>query len=371
MAGACVLVALSACDGSLGTQRCAFGPERVVADGTGSFIRAVALARRGRELTAAWTDASGTWVAPLGDDGAAPRRKVRVGPPAESLDLSAAPSGYTIAMLFPGDPIWAGGSAQTRALDRDGRPLGPPVKLGRAGCYSRGITIAGRERDGLVAWQDGTPGDLAIMVAAGAGEPIRLSPRDVDGCCPSFGLVDGQPVLVWSQHRLGPVPERAAVQALRFGAAGEREGPFTIVETEVDEPWPAIAEGPGGFGLIYRDRRRRDRYEQAYFVRADLGGHTLSRPVGVGRYNGRARAVLMNAGDLWASVSPRNLRKTLMLGFDRFALDGQRIGAQLHIFAHDIRFTDVDALTMGTRYVLLYSEDRPRQRVWLSQVRCR
>jgi len=43
----------------------------------------------------------------------------------------------------------------------------------------------------------------------------------------------------------------------------------------------------------------------------------------------------------------------------------------LHVFANQVRFTDVDALRVGTRYLLLYAEDEPRQRVWLAAIRCR
>ncbi len=79
----------------------------------------------------------------------------------------------------------------------------------------------------------------------------------------------------------------------------------------------------------------------------------------------------MNAGRIWTAVESRSLGRALILGFDRFDVGGRRVGAQLHIFAYRVRFTDVDGLILGKRYLLLYSEDRPRQRVWFSQVRCR
>jgi hypothetical protein len=365
------LLVLGSCRGPLGTQRCAFGPERVVVEGTGSFIRAVSLARRGRELLAAWTDASGTWVTRLDEDGAARERGVRVGPPAESLDLVGVGSGYRIAMLFPGDPIWGGGSAQTRELGVNGRPRGPSIRHGRAGCYSRGISLADHARGGMVAWQDGTPGELAVMVSGITGKPTRITPAEVDGCCPVFGVLRGAPVLFWAQHGLEAEPAKATVSMQRL-RPGEVPGPPTaIVETAVGDAWPAFAEDARGFGLIYRDRRATDRYEQLFFLHADTAGAVLSDPVSVGRYNGRTRGVLMNAGPIWAAVEGRTLGRAAILGFDRFDGVGERIGAQLHIFAYDVRFTDVDALRLGTRYLLLYSEDRPRQRVWSAPVKCR
>jgi hypothetical protein len=155
------------------------------------------------------------------------------------------------------------------------------------------------------------------------------------------------------------------------GEARPSEGPQEIAESRLAESWPAAVECGGDMAFVYRDRRGGDSRDQLFLGRLSASGEVLRRPQRVARFDGRSRASLLTNGHVVASVALRSWSKEWILGFDRFDCAGQRQGAELHVFANQVRFTDVDALRVGTRYLLLYAEDEPEQRVWLAAIHCR
>lgn len=362
-----------ACGENRLTQRCRYGPERVIVKGGGSYITSVALAHQAGDLLAAWTDKSGTWVLPIADDGQERGKAQRVGPPSASIDLSTGESGYVIAMLRPGHPIWGGGTAMSRELDCLGCPQGSILTHGRAGCYSKGISIVDTPRGALVAWNDGTPSDLAVMMSHGEGDATEVSSQGTNGCCPVFGRLGGSPVLLWGQYTLSRDRAESAVQLQKLDADGAISGPpRSIADSSVEETWPTLVSSPDGTsGVMYRDEHPDYVTPQGYFLRLDGRGEAISEPLRICRYDGQTRAVLMTTGKVWVNIAVRSWAREWILGLDRFEPDGKRIGAQLHVFADHVKYTDVDAVRIGTKYALLFAEDHPKQRIWFAQVRCR
>jgi hypothetical protein len=261
----------------------------------------------------------------------------------------------------------------SREIDDLGCPVDEIVSHGRAGCYSKGISSVDTPSGALVAWQDGTPSDLAVMMTRGDGDAVRVSTNGSNACCPVFGQLGESTALLWGEYSISGDDIDSAVLLQRLGDDGERENaPHTLATSAVAETWPVIASSPdGSSGLIYRDKHPEHMSPQAYFLRLGVRAKAFSDPIRICRYDGPTRAVLMTTGEVWVNIAVRSWAREWILGFDRFEPDGARIGAQLHVFADHVRFTDVDALRVGTKYTVLFAEDHPRQRVWFAQVRCR
>ncbi len=164
-----VVIVLGACGRGPRVQRCRFGAEKLIA-ASGSFIRAVTLAVGHDRLLAAWSDGAGTMVQSLLLNGTSARQATKVGPTAMSLDATTISSGFQLGMVIPGHRIWGGGEAKVLSLSKNGAPIEEAMSLGRAGAYSRGISVASNS---LTLWHDGTPGDPALMMRS-------QSPRDAD-----------------------------------------------------------------------------------------------------------------------------------------------------------------------------------------------
>lgn len=261
----------------------------------------------------------------------------------------------------------------SRELDQLGRPRGDIVNHGRAGCYSKGISIVDTPWGALVAWQDGTPGDLAVEMSRGQGDSTEVSSVEVNGCCPVFGNIAETPVLLWGEYSLSREQTKSVVMLQQLDERGARSGPPRVIaQSGVEETWPSITSSPDGTsGVIYRGEHPEHMNPQAFFLRLDARGKAISKPLRICRYDGQTRAVLMTTGRVWVNIAVRSWAREWILGFDRFEPDGKRIGAQLHVFADHVKFTDVDAIRIGTKYGLLFAEDHPKQRVWFAQVACR
>ena len=365
-----MVLVVAGCEEPRLRQLCRFGPERTVARGGGSFIRGVSLARQGRRYLAVWTDAAGTQARALDEEGRPLGPPHQIGRPAVAVDVEAAPGGYVVGVLRRGSLIWGGGDAAVIEVDFDGRRTGEETLVGRAGYYSRGLdVVVGATGTPVMVWQDGTPGDLAVRLAGAGEEVIRLSPRSVNACCPTLLDRGDHLIAAWGQYEVQqPV---ARVVGRRLSPTGEPEGePTQLVETVVQAPWPALTAVEGGFGMVYRDRRRFDTRDQLVFRRFSDELHQEGSSHRVGRYNGRTRATLLTNGEVWAAFTLRSWSDEWIVALDRFSGEGERIGAQLHVFADEVVFTDVDVLRHRDRYVLLMAEERPRTRVQIAPINC-
>lgn len=342
----------------------------MVVRGSGSYIRAVALALGDDSLLAAWTDAGGTMVQPLDLEGNSRGRPRKVGPSAESLDLVALSDGYALSILVQGDLIWGGGGAFLQLLDDRGEPTGGPLELGRAGVFSKGIAVAKVNSTPLVVWQDGVPGSLVVKAKTEGLPTTILSDIERNGCCPHV-VADGDGfITAWGEFVVNR--SVAKIMVRRFGKDGVPLAESSeVLETRVQEPWPALTVLNDGFGMIYRDRTSQRSLENLFFARFDDENRPIIEPSHLGRYDGPTRGVLLTAGEILMAFEVRSWSRERIIGFDRFDGQGTRIGAQAHLFFDHLRLTDVDGLRQGTRYVVLYAEDQPRQAVWLTELRCR
>lgn len=345
--------------------------EDVVAEGWGSYVREVALARDRRGLLAVWSDASGTWAEPLDLEGRPAARARRVAPPVESLDLAATPDGFALALLARADLFAGGGGAELLRLDRRGAPRGLPVRLGQAGAYSKSIAVAHLGTATAVVWHDGTPGDPAVWLASPGGRARRLSSTQHNGCCPDLAASPTGGLVVWGEHEVDDEVS-GRVLGQRLDPSGSPRGAAVVLaRSQEAETWPILFAEGGRYGLGYRDLDDDDPRPQLFFApfAGEWGRQGPRRRIG--RYDGPTRGVVLAGGPHLAATEVRSWSREQIIALDRFEHDGERVGAQSHIFFDRVYFTDVDAVAVGTRYLLLYGEDQPHQRVWLGQIGCR
>lgn len=359
----------SSCEQPRLEQLCRFGNERLLVSGGGSLIHDVELVRTPRGMLAAWTDASGTHVMPLDEEGvpSGPRREV--GPPARSLDLTPYRSEYLLGVLRPGDLVWGGGSAFLVQLDGSGATRRSIRPLGRAGYYSRGIAVGESRGVPVVLWSDGVPGDVSVRLARGQGEPVRLSSPGSNGCCPSLVEIAGETHAMWGQYEVERSGSSVVLMNLEQSETAREHR--VLVSATVAEPWPVATSTDGGLDLVYRSRRQWDTRDQLVFTRFDSQLQTTLSATRLGRYDGPTAATLLTNGSVWVSVAIRSWSREMIVALDRFNGLGERLGAEMHVFADEVRFTDVDAIRVNDRYVFIYAEDEPSQRIWLAEARCR
>lgn len=312
-------------------QKCHYGQEILVHQGSGSYIREVSLEGDHRGLLAAWTDASGTWVRPLDTQGNARSTAVKVGPAAQSLSLAKSNDGFSIGLIRPGHLIWAKGAAYLRRLGPSGNPLGDLEVLGRAGVYSEGISVASGEDHGIVLWNDGVPGDLSIRAAPFGSKSIRLSRENMNACCPFVtSSVEGF-IALWGEYSFDK--DDSSIMLQKFSKNGALIGKAqTLIKTKVNVSWPSLVSSEDEMSLIYRDKRQGDRLEQLFFARFDHRAEPLQEPKRLGRFDGKTQATLLRTGNVFFALAVRSWSKEMILGVNRFNPQGQRIGAEFHVF---------------------------------------
>ncbi len=351
-------------------QRCHYASERVLFEGGGTYIRSVSLSRGPRNILAGWTDAEGVRVQPLSRDGEPLGRPVRVASPAESIDVAPQGEGFVIAALLPGDLFAGGGTALLRTVDERGSPTSPPVMLGRAGTYSKGIAVAPGPAGPMVLWNDGVPGDPSVKQhVSGLSAPRRLSSRRRNGCCPHVVATEQGYLAAWGEYLV--TDPSGWVMAQRFDSEGSPlSDPVVITRTRTREAWPSLEPTPDGFALMYRDRLEDSTLDGLFFMRFGEGDERVVGPIHLGRYDGPTRGVLLSTSEVFVTVAVRSWARERILGIDRFDWLGNRIGAEMHVYFDYLRLTDADAIRDGTRYILVFSEDNPNQKVWWATVQC-
>ncbi|HEX6243326.1 MAG TPA: hypothetical protein VFZ61_20575, partial [Polyangiales bacterium] len=304
------------------SARCSLGEAECVAASAAARFDGVALAGRGEQALAAWSEPDGTFVRWIAK---AKRPPLRVAERcAGGVALALVRDAAFLACLAPET------GAYVVRLQGPGLEAAQPQPLsGPVGRDARGIALAlqanGAQAESasalFVAWEDGEAGDPKVRLAtlrgpasAGATPQLRtLSRPHANGHEPQLLWRDGELWAAWTESDLTPGRARHHV-LLQRGS----QPPVQLADTAGESPRPALGADSQGVVLAYRAARRAGQRGELWLGRVEESGRRWLSPArSIGRANGaqgpslalcgatRAAAVpIDHAGELYVALHP-------------------------------------------------------------------
>jgi hypothetical protein len=260
-----------------------------------------------------------------------------------------------------------------------GRDLAPSgiVRIGAAGPFANGISIA-RLGDGLlVAWHEGASESSRVAIAHLSTEPLALLKTAVIGsegasASPSVAVHGDSGLVAWSQTVHGGHAAGSAVKVAVLDGRLEPRDPIVAATCRHLDPAPSLGASADGFALVYRDDDDRDGKTEYYFLPLGGRGAPALRAARISRADGSRGPAVAHGDPLYYGAVIRSFQHSLLVGLNRFDDRGVKQGGEFQIYADKSDFVRVALAAWGEQVLLAYAEDRrDHGRVLTGKVVCR
>lgn len=345
----------SACDGN--GRRCRFSSDHAVYQSSSAELDDVELIRRGANVLALFSDASGLWARELDSHGLPRARARRLG---ERCD-----AGFAAAAARSGDASWLACGRRARTSDEQGavtlyelrETLDERARFTPVGPQSHGVGVAQHGGAVNVSWQDAAVGGARIWYASTLRrEPVVISDPDWFASAPGPFSTPARLLSLYAESHERDQRFDSRLRLLSAPDAHNAGAAQTVGQAHDGTPSPDLVLDEQGMWMMFRDRRKGRRKTGLYLSRLSPQGRQLGAAVRVGRADGVGRPRLCACLDGLVAATPRTFAGDYFVGVvhvDR-ALKRPSLEQQFYEDSHE--FAQVAAACLGSRMLLLIAE---------------
>ncbi len=276
---------------------------------------------------------------------------------------------YAVALAGRTSVLEGRGDLEILLLDGSGHHVSSTALVDEVGPYTSGMNLSGSCDGLLVAWHKGAIGRFESRVASIDVRKLEkrwertLNAPGVNGFCPSPLPTRSGFDVFWGEVKVsmrdpGDEDDPGRIMHVRMNEDGSLDGAaHPVLETLRVAVPPSIVDLGSGLAMLYKDHPEDEDREGIYLALLDRHGSVVGAPRRIGRGDGPDPALLLRpVPDVLSTAAVRSLSNELLIGLNFLDLKGAKLSGELQIYAHQVRFRRLAALSRDGEVVLLYVE---------------